>query len=464
MKNLVLSTLLVCCNAIAFAQFDFQNINLLGHFNDSTVAAEPVYGIRYQSCWGWHDGNGKEYGVIGTTAGTYIIEVTNPANPIVSDYIHGRSQPRICHEYKTYGNYLYAIADGSNNTFQIMDMSYLPDSVRLVHDDVTIIESAHTLYIDGDRMYVAAVKKPGSSPSSLNVYSLANPEQPVLLRRLDQDYPFINGTHDMFVRNDTVYASCEYQGLYIFHYDEIGNRFNQIGSITSYPDQGYNHSSFLSEDGSTLYMCDEVPAGLDVKVVDVSNIASPSTVNTFRSHPNATPHNPYVKGNTLYVAYYQDGVQAYDISNPQSPVPSGYFDTHPQNPPGTYPNPAYAGCWAVYTDLPSGILLASDMQLGLFILDVSQLTGINNLSRKDELIEVYPNPASTQTSIKYRDKSKIPVIEIIDMKGKVQKEIILTSNSEGVLIADLSNLKSGMYFIKAVFKDSYAVKKINIGR
>ncbi|MBP7437180.1 MAG: hypothetical protein KBA16_05615 [Bacteroidia bacterium] len=36
----------------ASAQFSFQNINLLSNFDDPTVPAEPVYGIRYQSCWG----------------------------------------------------------------------------------------------------------------------------------------------------------------------------------------------------------------------------------------------------------------------------------------------------------------------------------------------------------------------------------------------------------------------------
>ena len=50
------------------AQFDHQNINLLDSFNDPAVTAEPVYGIRYQSCYGWaNPADGKEYGIIGST-------------------------------------------------------------------------------------------------------------------------------------------------------------------------------------------------------------------------------------------------------------------------------------------------------------------------------------------------------------------------------------------------------------
>jgi hypothetical protein len=34
-------------------------------------------------------------------------------------------------------------------------------------------------------------------------------------------------------------------------------------------------------------------------------------------------------------------------------------------------NAPYEGAWAAYTDLPSGVLLVSDMQYGLFALDKS---------------------------------------------------------------------------------------------
>jgi hypothetical protein len=58
------------------AQYDHQNIFLLGHFYDSTVVAEPNHGTKYQACYGWTDTlTGKEYGVIGSTAGTYIVPI-----------------------------------------------------------------------------------------------------------------------------------------------------------------------------------------------------------------------------------------------------------------------------------------------------------------------------------------------------------------------------------------------------
>lgn len=452
-------SLLLFLPAVVFGQYDYQNISLMSRFDDPAVTAEPVYGIRYQSCWGWSDpSNGREYAIIGSTAGTYIIEVTDPANPVQRDYVPGRSGNRIWHEYKTYQNYLYIIADGGNNSLQIADLSTLPDSVHLIYDGIGIFDSGHTLYVDGDKLYVASVSRPGYS-SSMNVYSLSNPAQPALLRQLDQDFPAISQVHDMYVINDTVFASCGYQGLYIFRYDSIANQFYQLSSLVNYPDQGYNHSSFLDISHTVLYMCDEVPDGMAVKVVDVSDIFNPVVVDTFYSNQGATPHNPYVIDDHLYMAYYQDGVYAYDISTPSNPVPEGFFDTHPQNPAGTYPFPAYAGCWAVYTDLPSGRLLASDMQRGLFVLDVSQLTNVSGPFAQDPMFYYYPHPAASHVTIRIPAAPTETIFYIEDMCGKAIKECRIPSGAT-VQTIDISDLSSGAYLIRSTGKLSGAKKLI----
>jgi len=431
---------------MANAQFTFQNIALLGQFNDTTVVAEPVYGIRYQSCWGWvHPTTLHEYGVIGSTAGTYIIDVTDPANLIQSDYIPHRQTDAIWHEYKTFGNYLYIISDdGGNNSMQIADLSTLPDSANVIYDSNSIFTHSHTLFIDGSKLYVASVSSTGNF-SSMNVYSLANPALPSLLRRLDDDFPAIGSVHDMFVSNDTVYASCGYDGLYIFHYDEILNQFVNLGSLTNFPTSRYNHSSDLSPNHQILYMCDEVPDGMPFSIVDVSDISNPTVLSTMSTNPGCTPHNPYVEGDLLYMAAYQDGLYVYDISIPASPVQIGYFDTHPQNPTGTYPSPAYQGCWAAYTKLPSGNILASDMQLGLFVLDVSGLpTSVKN-ENLNPGISIYPTPAINDLFIKIENPTGSQLITLTDITGK----IVLTEKAEMNNITKISvnEIAAGQYTV-----------------
>ena len=64
------------------------------------------------------------------------------------------------------------------------------------------------------------------------------------------------------------------------------------------------------------------------------------------------------------VSYYHDGVQIYDISNPAAPTKVAYYDTETTN---TSYN-GFVGSWGAYPYLPSGNVLVSDINNGLFVL------------------------------------------------------------------------------------------------
>lgn len=447
----LISLLLATVNSLA--QYDSQNISMYANWNDPAVPAEPSLGIKYNSVWAWVDpADNREYAIIGASTGTYFVEVTNPSAPVMRDFVPGRRNNCIWREYKTYGNYVYMVSDdGMPNSFQIADMSYLPDSVHVVHDDVTIIERAHTLYIDGDKLYLGSPKVSGNY-YSMSVYSLANPELPVLLRILGQDYSIPSGVHDMFVRNDTAYVSGGYEGLHIFKF-ENDNTFTLINSLTSYVDAGYNHSSWLTSDGKTLVFCDEVPANLAVKAYNVSDMGNITFQSTFKSNEGATPHNPYVVGNDrAVIAYYQDGVQIFDISDPANPVKTGFFDTDTLfgTNNGFPTSNTYHGCWGAYPFLPSGILLASDMQNGLFILNASAaLTSVKEQTSENEF-SISPNPFTDRLTLKINlDKRSAATIEIYDVLGrKMQHSELILNVGSGYYSIDGAALAKGVYFVK----------------
>ncbi|MBL7923304.1 MAG: choice-of-anchor B family protein, partial [Bacteroidia bacterium] len=407
--------------------YDSLNIALRSNWDDPAVPGEPFYGIRYNGIWGWHDGNGHEYALIGATNGVYFIDVTNPSSPVQADFVAGRRDSCIWREIKTYDHYAYLISDdASPNSFQIVDLQYLPDSVSVVYDGTNLFERAHTLFVDGDHLYCGIVKG-GQFPNTaaMAVFSLANPVQPTLLRKLNTDFPSLlsnNQVHDMFSRNDTVYASCAYDGLFIFKYNAGPNNFSLAGSVTSYPQQGYNHSSALTDDGSTLVFMDEVPNGLAVKVLDVTDFSNLTIKSTFQSNPGPTPHNPFMVGNTCYIAYYQDGLQVYDVSDPVNPVRIGYFDTHHQTAMGgPYPSPAYQGAWGAYPYLPSGNVLVSDMQNGLFVLDPSGMFTAVPTPDAPLTFSVFPNPVSGNQSLTIRLADEAPEgsrVVLSDMQGR----------------------------------------------
>ena len=76
------------------------------------------------------------------------------------------------------------------------------------------------------------------------------------------------------------------------------------------------------------------------------------------------PHNLIIKDNFVYLSYYHDGLQIFDVSSPSNPKKVGYYDTYLGNN-GSF----FSGAWGVYPLLPSGNILVSDMQSGLFILE-----------------------------------------------------------------------------------------------
>lgn len=462
-----LLSLFLVLNFSAQAQvYDSLNISLLSNWNDPAVPAEPFYGIRYNGIWGWDDGNGNEYAIIGATSGVYFINVTNPQTPVQADFVPGRRDSCIWREVKTYSHYAYLISDDqSPNSFQIVDLQYLPDSVSVVYDGTGIFERAHTLFVDGQHLYCGIVKGGQfQNTAAMAVFSLANPVQPTLLRKLNTDFPGLltnNQVHDMYARNDTVYASCAYDGLFIFKYDSVANSFSLASSLTSYPQQGYNHSSALTDDGSTLVFMDEVPNGLAVKVLDVSDFSNLTIKSTFKSNTGPTPHNPFMVGNTCYIAYYQDGLQVYDVSDPVNPARIGYFDTHYQTAMGgPYPSPAYQGAWGAYPYLPSGNILVSDMQNGLFVLDPSPMFASVEENTQAVAFSLFPNPASADETCTIRLLNQTPVDGTLSIRD-VQGRLISSRNYKAATITfSVRDLSSGLYTVEWRTQSGAALKKL----
>lgn len=443
------------------AQYDTLNMSLYSNWSDASVPAEPMFSAKYSSCYGWASG-GKEYAILGASSGTYFIDVTNPSAPIQCDFVAGRRDSCVWREYKTYQHYVYMVSDdAAPNSFQIADLAYLPDSVHVIYDSTDIFSRSHTVFIDGNKLYCGTTNGI-SGTKSMAVYSLSNPTHPTLLRTLNQDYPSIPSVHDMFVRNDTVYASCGNTGFFVYKFDTVANQFNLLTSLTSYGFQGYNHSSFITENGKTLVFADEVPTGLPMKIYDISDFSNFIFKANFQSHVGATPHNPYIKGNKVILSYYEDGIQIYDISNPSSPVLAGYFDTHPQN--GTTYN-GYHGCWGAYHELPSGILLASDMQNGLFVLNVSTIfpPSPQSITEQNELnfdYSVFPNPTQHKFNIHISSPLNTDIIFCItDITGQKIQTGSISPNQSNMSI-DITGVATGMYFINLISTKGSVTKKL----
>ena len=331
-------------------------------------------GLEFNDIWGYVDGSGNEYAIIGSWDIIHIFQVhSNNTLTQVDTIIPGNTS--LWRDFKVYKDTLYAVADKSGTTEGLVtiDLSTLPDSVSLVSKDNSVFSRAHNIFIDeaNAKLYVT-----GSNTKSngLHIYDLTpHPDTVLASVSLISSGSTPGYAHDIYVRDDTVYASHGYDGFYVWN---CSNPTNPI-LLGSKNTGGYNHSSWVTANGKYAYYAEEVPIGLPMGVLDLSGIqngnSNPITpVNTFKfpllapTHMDNRPHNPFLIGDSLYVSYYHDGIQVFDVSNPTNVTQEAYFDTYPSNT--TYSG--YEGAWGTYPFLPSGKILVSDISNGLIVTEI----------------------------------------------------------------------------------------------
>ncbi len=428
MRKIILLCILTNLNLLLIA----QQAQLLYNWQDSTLVGSWAYNNTYNEIWGLEI-NDSEIAIIGSTAGTHFFDVTDPLNTINVGFVAGAyTGGGVIHrDYHDYKGYLYAVCDeGNTSTLQIIDISNLPNSINVVYDSNILFKQAHNIFID---TATAKLYSCASTNYAMDIYSLQDPVNPTLIYSYDE----VGHVHDAYVRNDTAYLNCGYDGLRIvdFHYLDSSSGSSttpvELASLTTYPDAGYNHSGWLNEDG-TIYAMQDENHGYDIKILNVSDLNNISVESSFNSaiDDSSMAHNGIIKGDYLYISYYHDGLRVYDISDPKNPNQICEYDTYLTNN-----HNSYKGAWGVYPNLKSGNILVSDMQTGLYVLDCSTTTTV-----KLDIIDnvIFPNPAKFRFNVKHPNAE---YLELYDLFGKK----VLERKIEDSTILSRENLQNGLY-------------------
>ena len=234
-KNSLVLSLLLLGNVVSIMAQDF-GLNLIGRWDRADLS--EIDKQSYSDIWGWHDGNGREYAIMGSLDSIYFIEVTDPKNPVLRDVEAGKSINVIHRDFKTYQHYCYAHGDEGYSSLQVFDMSYLPDSVKKVYDSDKEAYRVHNLHINEDKLYLASVRSAKDGFLPLRVLSLEDPENPKFLFDLDPPvigvHKLFRDVHDLFVRNDSIFCATGDDGLYSFIYSDSTTRSNGDSSWTAY--------------------------------------------------------------------------------------------------------------------------------------------------------------------------------------------------------------------------------------
>lgn len=320
------------------------NMTLAGHLTNPGALND---------CWGWVDNTGKEYAIIGIqSGGVGIVDVSVPASPNLLFTVPG--VPSLWRDIKTHTNYAYVVNDdgGAGGIgLLIIDLSGLPNTINYKDTIISNMEYSHNLYIDDGYAYLVG----NNNNPGINIYDLADPWKPVQVGQYTATY-----VHDVYVRNNLAY-SCELSnGLTII---DVTNKSNpQVLGNRQYINN-FTHNSWLSDNGNVCFTTDETNAGWVYAwdVSDPQNITYLDGIRASLSGGASIPHNTHVFDDFLFTSYYRDGINVVDAQYPYNLIEVGYYDTSPLSGGG------FDGNWGAYPFFPSGNVIASDMQSGLYI-------------------------------------------------------------------------------------------------
>jgi len=412
-----------------------QNVNLIYNWYNPNFTT-TITGGQYSDTWGFVS-NGREYGVIGSTWGTHVFDVTDASNIYQVDSIAGRryDQNVVWRDFHEYKGYLYCIADRGAHSLQIIDLSYLPDSVHKIYDRSDVLEQTHNIFIDTAEAMLYACGPGGGA--AMKIYSLADPTNPVFVATFNN----VTYIHDCYVRAGIAYLNCAHQGFHIYDFQDPTNPI-LLGNLTTYDFQGYNHSGWLTNDGDYYVFGDE-SQGRPIRICDVSDptdIKIISEIASVDGNDTMIVHNLLIKDDYLYVSYYGEGFQIFDISNPSQPYRTGFFDTYNGSRQfGTH------GAWGVYPYLPSGKILLSDKNSGFYVFDVTgAITPSFQVQNENPSQFTFMTLGSVLT-VNFLEEMKQGTLSLIATDGKILRTFSL--NQEKQQTFSIKGLPKGMHFI-----------------
>jgi len=338
-----------------FAQ-NSMNMVLMGTYEWPSLNTEG------SDIWGWVDGSGNEYALVGLNDGFSVVDVTNGTNPVEMFYIPDVNST--WRDIKTWGDYAYVTneSDGGLLIVDLNDMTgatywHVEDFISPNGNDTIHWEDAHNIYIDENGIaYIFGADVLSGGAVFLDVtstnYNNGNPINPVYVGEWNDEY-----IHDGMVRGDTMFAGCIYAGeLYIV---DVSNKSNPQTLGHEPTPNNFTHNIWVSADGNYVFTTDE-QSDAYIAAFDITNINNIQEVDRIQSNPGSgtIPHNTHVDGNFLITSYYRDGTTVHDITYPNNMIEVAYYDSYSGSGNG------FDGNWGTYPFLPSGNIISSDINSG----------------------------------------------------------------------------------------------------
>jgi choice-of-anchor B domain-containing protein len=368
-----------------------NSVDLLSHVALAEIGNGPGSAA---DVWGFVDLNSnREYAIIGTSTGTAVFDVTDPASPAEVGFIGGQNTSwRDIKVYQSYDAtngrweaYAHVTADNANDGLVVIDLTGLPQRIERVAYNGDF-GSAHNVYTTNTD-YSTGVPLTNSVPTLIiagpnrnfgqyRAYSLADPADPQLVPGTTASQ-YMHDASSIIITDARKDNQCAVAGPFCEVLLDFNENSVEIWDITSpnnpsllsstgYAQSGYVHSGWWSEDKQYMFVHDELDErnfGLPttLRVFSLADLTSPTLEASWTGPTAAIDHNGFVRGNRYYMSNYTRGLTILDITDPTAPAEIGFLDTFPGNAN------SFNGAWGVYPFFFSGTIAISDINSGLYL-------------------------------------------------------------------------------------------------
>jgi choice-of-anchor B domain-containing protein len=384
-----------CADGMA-SEFGCEQVDLLSFVPVDELGGGR--GVRVNDVWGWTDPEtDREYAIVGRLDGTSFVDVTDPNNPVYKGNLPRTegTPASTWRDMKTYKNHVFIVADGaSDHGMQVLDLTQLRNVgaepvtfTETTHYDK--IASAHNIVINEDTGYAFTVGNSSGGETcggGLHIINIQDPVNPEFVGCFADPSTGRSGTgysHDAMCITyngpDTEHRSkeiCFGSNETALSIADVSDKNAPVAlSSATYPNVGYAHQGWITDDHRFFYLNDELDEisgkvdGTRTMIWDASDLDDPQLVREYMSANKSSDHNLYIKGNFMYQSNYQSGLRIFDISDAANPVPVGYFDTVPYGED----TPGFGGSWSNYPFFKSGIVLVTSGNEGLFVVKKRQV-------------------------------------------------------------------------------------------
>jgi len=340
--------------------------------------------------WGWTDPlDGGEYVVIGRFASTEFVDVSDPEHPVWLGTLPTAAGENFWGAVKVYGNHAYIVKDFAGaHGLQVFDLTQLrdvenPPVTFAATNHYTGFGNSHNVAVNEETGFLYAVGSttdiPGFTPcdGGLHMLDLADPASPAFVGCYAQD-GYVHDTQCVVYRG----PDTEHQGKEICLNSNAYAGTISIVDVTdkaapvrlaneTYDGAVFAHQGWLTEDQAFFLVDDELDErdfghGSRTYVWDVRDLDAPFLVGDYTSDLLSTDHNLFIRGDRVFEANYSSGLRVLrhgDLDQLELEE-IAFFDTYPvHDEVGTNFGP-----WSVYPFFESGIVVVSDILLGLFVL------------------------------------------------------------------------------------------------